>query len=114
MSAVDASVENPLALFPLPLVALPGEYVPLHIFEPRYRTMVAQCLESGSEFGIVWLADDGLKPIGCAGAIGWRTDACTSSRAERGRSRCARDATTSPTPRATSTSSLTARSRPTR
>ena len=69
MSAVDASVENPLALFPLPLVALPGEFVPLHIFEPRYRTMVAQCLESGHEFGIVWLADDELKPIGCAVAI---------------------------------------------
>ena len=69
MSAVDASVENPLALFPLPLVALPGEYVPLHIFEPRYRAMVAQCLESGSEFGIVWLAEDELKPIGCAVAI---------------------------------------------
>jgi len=69
MSAVDAPVENPLALFPLPLVALPGEYVPLHIFEPRYLTMVAQCLESGREFGIVWLAEDELKPIGCAVAI---------------------------------------------
>ena len=69
MSAVDASVENPLALFPLPLVALPGEFVPLHIFEPRYRTMVDECLEFGREFGIVWLADDELKPIGCAVAI---------------------------------------------
>ena len=69
MSAMDASVENTLALFPLPLVALPGEFVPLHIFEPRYRTMIAQCLESGREFGIIWLADDELKLIGCAVAI---------------------------------------------
>src|SRR5919202_3480949 len=53
-------------LFPLGIVALPHELVPLHIFEPRYRTMIAECLEKGSEFGIVWAADDGLRPIGCA------------------------------------------------
>jgi Lon protease-like protein len=48
------------------MVALPGELVPLHIFEERYKTMIARCLEEGSEFGIVWLSDDGLRPIGCA------------------------------------------------
>jgi Lon protease-like protein len=53
-------------LFPLGLVALPSELVPLHIFEERYKAMVARCLEEESEFGIVWLADDGLRPIGCA------------------------------------------------
>jgi Lon protease-like protein len=58
-----------LPLFPLSLVALPNEYVPLHIFEPRYRTMIDECLEQETEFGIVWLAEDELKPIGCAMAI---------------------------------------------
>jgi len=53
-------------LFPLGLVALPSELIPLHIFEERYKAMVERCLEEGSEFGIVWLADDGLRPIGCA------------------------------------------------
>ncbi|MDA0140206.1 LON peptidase substrate-binding domain-containing protein [Solirubrobacter sp. CPCC 204708] len=53
-------------LFPLGIVALPSELVPLHIFEERYKSMVARCLEEESEFGIVWLADDGLRPIGCA------------------------------------------------
>jgi Lon protease-like protein len=53
-------------LFPLSLVALPGEVVPLHIFEERFKTMMAHCLEAPSEFGIVWLADDGLREIGCA------------------------------------------------
>ena len=53
-------------LFPLGIVALPHELVPLHIFEPRYRTMIGECLERGSEFGIVWAADDGQRPIGCA------------------------------------------------
>ena len=53
-------------LFPLGLVALPSEYVPLHIFEERYLTMMNECLEAEGEFGIVWVADDGVKAIGCA------------------------------------------------
>jgi Lon protease-like protein len=53
-------------LFPLGLVALPTELIPLHIFEERYKTMMSRCLDEGSEFGIVWMADDGLRPIGCA------------------------------------------------
>jgi Lon protease-like protein len=53
-------------LFPLGLVALPTELVPLHIFEERYKTMIGRCLEDESEFGIVWMAEDGLRPIGCA------------------------------------------------
>ena len=53
-------------IFALGLVALPYEYVPLHIFEPRYRTMFAECLERESEFGIVWATDGGLRSIGCA------------------------------------------------
>ena len=53
-------------LFPLGIVALPGEMIPLHIFEERYKTMMNECLRDQSEFGIVWLADDGLREIGCA------------------------------------------------
>ncbi len=60
------AVSREFPLFPLGLVALPGELVPLHIFEERYKTMMGGCLESESEFGIVWLADDGLREIGCA------------------------------------------------
>ena len=59
-------VVNEFPLFPLGLVALPTEAVPLHIFEERYRTMLGQCIESESEFGIVWMSDDGLRDIGCA------------------------------------------------
>ena len=53
-------------LFPLGLVALPSELIPLHIFEERYKTMIGRCRAESSEFGIVWMADDGLRPIGCA------------------------------------------------
>jgi Lon protease-like protein len=64
-------VHRGFPLFPLGIVALPGEHVPLHIFEDRYRRMIEQCLtaEEGSlqrEFGIVWLSDEELKEIGCA------------------------------------------------
>jgi Lon protease-like protein len=61
-----AEVERDFPLFPLGLVALPGELIPLHIFEERYKTMINECLESEREFGILWLSDDGLKTIGCA------------------------------------------------
>ena len=56
-------------LFPLGMVALPGELIPLHIFEDRYKTMMNECLEDEKEFGIVWLSDDGLRENGCACAI---------------------------------------------
>ena len=56
-------------LFPLGLVALPGELIPLHIFEERYKTMIDECIGSEREFGIVWLSDDGLREVGCACAI---------------------------------------------
>jgi Lon protease-like protein len=64
-----ATIERDFPLFPLDLVALPSEYIPLHIFEARYRTMVAECLERDRELGIVWLSRDELKPVGCAVAI---------------------------------------------
>jgi Lon protease-like protein len=56
-------------LFPLGIVALPGELIPLHIFEERYKTMIGECLEGEREFGIVWLSDDGLREVGCACSI---------------------------------------------
>ena len=56
-------------LFPLGLVLLPGELVPLHIFEERYKQMIGECLDQEREFGILWLADDELKDVGCAARI---------------------------------------------
>ncbi|MGI8805234.1 MAG: LON peptidase substrate-binding domain-containing protein [Thermoleophilaceae bacterium] len=56
-------------LFPLGIVVLPGEVVPLHVFEDRYKTMVGECLDDDSEFGIVWVSDEGLRDVGCTVAI---------------------------------------------
>jgi Lon protease-like protein len=59
-------LQRDFPLFPLGIVALPTESVPLHIFEDRYRTMIEECLEHEREFGIVWMAEQELKPVGCA------------------------------------------------
>ncbi len=56
-------------LFPLGLVLLPGEVVPLHIFEERYKSLVNDCLDGESEFGILWMGDEGLKEIGCSARV---------------------------------------------
>lgn len=53
-------------LFPLGLVALPFEFVPLHIFEERYQAMFARVLDEEGEFGIVWTDEEGTRQTGCA------------------------------------------------
>jgi Lon protease-like protein len=52
-------VSEQLGLFPLPLVLVPTERIPLHIFEDRYRELIAECLEDGTEFGFVLATGDG-------------------------------------------------------
>ncbi len=64
-----ASTIERFPLFPLGLVLLPGELVPLHIFEERYKLMIGECLEEEREFGIIWLAEDALKDVGCAARV---------------------------------------------
>jgi Lon protease-like protein len=58
-----------LPIFELPLVLLPGERVPLHIFEDRYKRMVGAAIENGEPFGIVLRDDDGARSIGCTARI---------------------------------------------
>jgi Lon protease-like protein len=53
-----------LGLFPLGVVLLPSEQLPLHIFEPRYRELIGECLERGGEFGLLHADDDGEREIG--------------------------------------------------
>jgi Lon protease-like protein len=48
-----------IGLFPLPLVLMPTERIPLHIFEDRYRELIGECIETGEEFGLVLAAGDG-------------------------------------------------------
>jgi Lon protease-like protein len=64
-----ARLLDDLPLFPLPIVLLPTEVVPLHIFEERYKTMIGLCLDEDTEFGVIWLSDDGLKEVGCTARV---------------------------------------------
>ncbi|HSK15284.1 MAG TPA: LON peptidase substrate-binding domain-containing protein [Gaiellaceae bacterium] len=53
-----------IGLFPLNLVLVPGEQAPLHIFEPRYRELIGECLESGGDFGLVLEDEEGMRDVG--------------------------------------------------
>ncbi|HEX6702672.1 MAG TPA: LON peptidase substrate-binding domain-containing protein [Gaiellaceae bacterium] len=58
-----------LGLFPLGIVLLPTERVPLHIFEPRYKELIGECLDSQGEFGLVLADDEGLRAVGTRAAV---------------------------------------------
>ena len=57
-----------LGLFPLGIVLLPGEVVPLHIFEERYKKLIGERLEDG-EFGIVLAEEDSVREAGTAARV---------------------------------------------
>jgi Lon protease-like protein len=59
-----------LPIFELPVVILPGELLPLHIFEERYKRLIAHCLETAEPFGVVFRDDDGTAHrIGCTARV---------------------------------------------
>lgn len=68
-------VENLIPLFPLEVVLLPEEPLPLHIFEDRYKTMIGECLLAKSagkgqeEFGVVLLKGQAMSAVGCTARI---------------------------------------------
>lgn len=53
-----------LGLFPLKVVLLPTEQIPLHVFEPRYKELIGECIEDDAEFGLVLSDDEGLRRVG--------------------------------------------------
>src|SRR4051794_35714723 len=58
-----------IGLFPLELVLLPTEKVPLHIFEPRYKELIGECLAESRDFGLVLADADGLREVGTRAAV---------------------------------------------
>ncbi len=69
LSRRGISVSSLLPLFPLDLVLLPGVPLPLHIFEPRYKEMITECLAQKKPFGIVRASSQGVADIGCTAEI---------------------------------------------
>jgi len=45
-------------------VLVPGEQAPLHIFEPRYKELIGECIETDGEFGLVLADNDGVRELG--------------------------------------------------
>jgi len=58
-----------LPLFPLEVVLLPGTPLPLHIFEPRYKEMMRECLANEAPFGVVRAMEQGIAEVGCTAEI---------------------------------------------
>jgi Lon protease-like protein len=58
-----------IGLFPLGIVLLPSERVPLHIFEPRYKELIGECLDDEGEFGLLYADEDGVREIGTRATV---------------------------------------------
>ena len=58
-----------IGLFPLGIVLLPTEIVPLHIFEDRYKELIGECLELEQEFGLVYADEDGIRDTGTRASV---------------------------------------------
>ena len=58
-----------LGLFPLPMVLLPTELAPLHIFEERYKELIGECVSGDEEFGLVYADDGGMREIGTRAGV---------------------------------------------
>lgn len=58
-----------LPLFPLGVVLYPGETLPLHIFEYRYRELIRYCLEAEEPFGLVMAEEDRMAEVGCLARV---------------------------------------------
>lgn len=62
-------LETLIPLFPLDVVLFPGTPLPLHIFEPRYKEMIGECLAQQRAFGVVRAVEQGLAEVGCTAEI---------------------------------------------
>ena len=58
-----------IGLFPLATVLVPGELLPLHIFEDRYRRLIGDCERHGQEFALLFADDDGTRELGCTAEL---------------------------------------------
>ena len=65
----DRSMNDKIPIFPLPLVLLPGEKLPLHIFEEKYKKMIEHCLKNNKNFGIINSKNNDSLIIGCTASI---------------------------------------------
>jgi Lon protease-like protein len=68
-AAAGDFVDALIPLFPLDVVLFPGTPLPLHIFEPRYKEMIGECLAERKTFGVVRTVEQALADVGCTAEI---------------------------------------------
>jgi Lon protease-like protein len=61
--------DREIGLFPLGVVLVPGELMPLHIFEDRYKRLIGDCEQHGQEFALLYADDDGARELGCTAEL---------------------------------------------
>jgi len=61
--------DREIGLFPLGAVLVPGELMPLHIFEDRYKRLIGDCEQHGQEFALLYADDDGARELGCTAEL---------------------------------------------
>lgn len=66
---LETHLDSLIALFPLDVVLFPGTPLPLHIFEPRYKEMIGECLAQQRSFGVVRALEQGMAEVGCTAEI---------------------------------------------
>lgn len=66
---LEKPLDSLIPLFPLDVVLFPGTPLPLHIFEPRYKEMIGECLAQQRTFGVVRVLEQGLEEVGCTAEI---------------------------------------------
>ena len=58
-----------IGIFALPTVLVPGERMPLHIFEDRYKRLIGDCLERDDEFLLLYADEEGTRELGCGARV---------------------------------------------
>jgi Lon protease-like protein len=58
-----------IGIFALPTVLVPGERMPLHIFEDRYKQLIDDCVDHDQEFLLLYADEVGTRELGCAARV---------------------------------------------
>jgi Lon protease-like protein len=58
-----------IGIFALPTVLVPGERMPLHVFEERYKQLIGECVAQGEDFLLLYADEDGTRELGCAASV---------------------------------------------
>jgi ATP-dependent Lon protease len=68
-TVIASMATREIGIFALPTVLVPGERMPLHIFEDRYKRLIGDCLKQEDDFLLLYTDEDGTRELGCAARV---------------------------------------------